>query len=138
MKYLRQYIRRLLNESIDYNQYIDNDMDFEGLINQINLLLNATANPGSWKQVEHANTEMFIFIEPRSNTEWDLEEPWYIPWHNLKDAFENAGIPNYHDLSLYQLQNLKGPAWYTEIKKSRTEGGRKIPQINIFHLMRPK
>tara|TARA_Y100000593_G_scaffold51395_1_gene96608 strand:+ start:652 stop:1068 length:417 start_codon:yes stop_codon:yes gene_type:complete len=138
MKLLRQTIRKLLKESIDYGQYIERGMDFEALNTQINVLLNATADPNSWKQIDHANTEVFIFMEPEVDFEDEDFEPWYVPWHDLEDAFKNAGIPNYHDLSLWQMRNLKEPSWYTEIKKSRMEGGRKIPQLNIFHLVRPE
>ena len=144
MKLTRRQLRKLIIETIDddsinFDDYIDENMDFEGLVNQINLLLNATADPETWKQVDHANTEVFIFIEPTSDVpaiddeDW---EPWYIPWHNLKDAFLYAGIPNYHDMSLFRQRNFRGVAWYAEIKKSRMEGGTKIPQINIFHLVR--
>jgi len=144
MKLTRRQLRKLIIETIDddsinFDDYIDENMDFEGLVNQINLLLGATADPEAWKQVDHANTEMFIFMEPRSGVVSDEDrEPWYVPWHNLKDAFLYAGIPNYHDMGLFRQQNFRGVAWYTEIKKSRMEGGTKIPQINIFHLVRGK
>ena len=145
MKLLRETIRKLIKESIDYNQYIERGMDFESLNNAINLLLNATANPNSWIQVDsskkasmHADREIYIFREPNPEDINEDEEPWYVPWHNLEDAFKNAGIPNQKDLSLFRSKNMREPTWYTEIKKSRVEGGKKIPQINIFHLVRGK
>jgi len=132
MKITRKQLRKLINESINYDNFIDKDADFEGLNNQINLLLNATANPDQWRQISHANTEMFIFMESKSG--FEDEDPWYIPWYNLKDAFENAGIPNYYDMGLWQRSQHKGVSYSTEVKKSRIENGRKLPQFNIFTL----
>tara|TARA_Y100000034_G_C6841759_1_gene380932 strand:+ start:115 stop:522 length:408 start_codon:yes stop_codon:yes gene_type:complete len=132
MKITRRQLKRVIKESIEYDNFIHKDMDFEALNTQINLLLNATANPSTWKQVDHAGTEIFIFKE--SEFEFDDEDPWYVPWHNLKDAFENAGIPNYYDMGVWERSQYKGVSYSTEIKKSRIEGGTRIPQINIFIL----
>ena len=124
-------------ESTNFDDYIDKDMDFEDLNNNINLLLNATDNPNlQWKQVDNADTTMFFFMEDKSagKDEDEDEVEWYIPWYNLKDAFKNAGIPDYYKMGLWERSRYKGVSYSTEVKVSKTEDGRKMPQFNIFTL----
>jgi hypothetical protein len=129
VKITRRKLRKLIRETIDdesinFNDYIDKDMDFEDLNNAINLLLQATDNPNlQWKQVDNADTIMFFFMEDKSAGK-----------DEDKDAFENAGIPDYYKMGLWERSRYKGVAYSTEVKVSKTEDGRKMPQFNIFTL----
>lgn len=132
---LRKLIRETIDESINFNAYIDKDMGFEALNNAINLLLQATDNPNlQWKQVDNADTTMFFFMEDKSAGKDEDEVQWYIPWYNLKDAFENAGIPDYYKMGLWQRSRYEGVSYSTEVKVSKTKDGRSMPQFNIFTL----
>ena len=72
--------------------------------------------------------------EDKSAGKDEDEVQWYIPWYNLKDAFKNAGIPDYYEMGLWQRSRYEGVSYSTEVKVSKTKDGRSMPPFNIFTL----